>query len=212
MNDSFALLFDYGGVLVSSPFERVGDYAAMFGVSQDLATELVFGGPTTPRTHPWNLLECGLIEYDSYQTAFEGLVSARGVELPCPPLDVIYDLTPRRELLGVLKSLTTHTVHLGLATNNVAAMRDVWLAHVAGPPYRFTFDSSQMGVRKPDSTFFDIVVERLIAAGLSAEHSWLIDDLPENVEAAEAAGLRGALAPASEASLVAQVTRIVRQC
>jgi epoxide hydrolase-like predicted phosphatase len=50
--------------------------------------------------------------------------------------------------------------------------------------------SGQVGLRKPDAAIFRMATERI---GLSAGACVFVDDFPLNVEAAEAAGMRGVL-------------------
>ena len=49
------------------------------------------------------------------------------------------------------------------------------------------FMSYEMGVRKPDSRIYEMVLEKLGAPG---DQCFFIDDLPENIAAARAAGIQ----------------------
>jgi HAD superfamily hydrolase (TIGR01509 family) len=48
--------------------------------------------------------------------------------------------------------------------------------------------SAEEGVAKPDPRIYHIAVERL---GVRAEAAVFVDDLPENVQGAQAVGMRG---------------------
>lgn len=54
--------------------------------------------------------------------------------------------------------------------------------------FKETFASGEVGLRKPDAAFYDLVLQRV---GLSARDVFFVDDKRENVEAAQALGIHG---------------------
>lgn len=56
--------------------------------------------------------------------------------------------------------------------------------------FDYIFNTSDLGVAKPDPKVFHLIMDRV---GVEAEHSFFVDDLAENVEAAAALGMRAHL-------------------
>ena len=64
-----AVLFDFGGVLVSSPFELLGSAGHTAGVDPEVVLELMMGDYAADTDHPWHRLERGEIPMGEYAVA-----------------------------------------------------------------------------------------------------------------------------------------------
>ena len=56
-----AIMFDYGGVYIDSPFKVISEIANDMGVPDDLLKQITFGDFYVDGDHPWHRLERGEI-------------------------------------------------------------------------------------------------------------------------------------------------------
>lgn len=113
-------------------------------------------------------------------------------ELPISADDLIAvwcQIDPRPRMLEVVVEARAAGLKTALATNQ-QPYRGTWMQQ--NLPYADHFDelcySFELGLAKPDPAFFTEIVGRL---GVTPAEAVMIDDLPENVEAARSAGLHG---------------------
>jgi len=96
---------------------------------------------------------------------------------------------PYPDALPALQALAG-TLQLAVLTNGGPSMQDA-VEHAGHAGYfEQVFASLETGVRKPDADAYLSAVGQL---NIEPQAVWMVDDTPENVAAAEAAGLRGAL-------------------
>jgi putative hydrolase of the HAD superfamily len=99
-------------------------------------------------------------------------------------------MAPAREVLDLVRLLKARA-RVAVLTNNTTIIRDR-IDHLL-PELRplfgeAVFASAQFGVAKPDPEVYRLCLQEL---GASPAETLFVDDLPENVAGAEAAGLRG---------------------
>ncbi len=70
-----AVLFDFGGVILSSPFEAFRSYEARAGLPVDIIRTI---NSTDPDTNAWARLERSEIDVATFVTAFEAEAAALG--------------------------------------------------------------------------------------------------------------------------------------
>jgi FMN phosphatase YigB (HAD superfamily) len=203
------LLFDYGGVLVESPLERMRQYGERYGIPGEDAVNLVFGGSEDGGTHPWMLLEKGAIDFAGYRRLYTERQSAASRPLPCPTLDEIYDLRLNTPLLKTIAELSRKGWSVGVATNNVAEKRDFWLAQVRSDMFNVIFDSSRIGFRKPEEGFYEDIMRYARRTGVPEYAVCLVDDVSGNIDAARAFGMMGLVASGDLASIDRQVRKLL---
>jgi putative hydrolase of the HAD superfamily len=177
-----AALFDFGGVILSSPFEAFAHYER----SRDLpAGFLRRVNSTDPDTNAWARLERNQVDLDEFCALFEAEAEALGHRVDA------------REVLGLLSGelrpamveavrRCSERLATALLTNNVAGMS----GHPEGTGVLSLFDaiieSSQVGVRKPDPRFYELACERL---GIEPQEAVFLDDLGVNLKPARAMGM-----------------------
>lgn len=184
--DVRALLFDLGGVLLDVDFGRVlGTWAA--AARCDPAQLLArFSFDEAYCRH-----ERGEISAGEY---FDSLRSSLDLRLSDQEfLDGWNSLYAGViELIPAL--LTAAALHFPLYafTNSNAAHQAVWSTRFAGDLacFRTIFASSSLGLRKPDTSSFVAVCEKI---GLRPDQVMFFDDTPENAIGAEMAGLKTVL-------------------
>ena len=85
-------------------------------------------------------------------------------------------------LVAAVRALKRAGFSVGILTNNVVEWSPHWRAMVGlDDVVDLIVDSSAERTRKPEASFFQVATER---SGVAAEHSLLIDDVGENIEAA----------------------------
>lgn len=116
--------------------------------------------------------------------------------------------TPIPETIELAHALASQGRRLALASNtnplDINAIRTSY-PDVLAPFADRLFLSYELGVMKPDDSFFHAITDRL---GVKPESSLFIDDKPENVDVAQACGMRG-IVYRSPGQLHAELTALV---
>lgn len=187
-----AILWDFGGVLTTSPFEAFNRYERERGIPADFIRGV---NATNPYENAWAQFESSRIGTDEFDEAFLKETTAAGH--PIRGKDVLAllsgDVRPR-----MMAALTTCKQHFRNAclTNNVKTGQGPGMSTDTERATRVSevmalFDlvveSSIEGVRKPDPRAYEIVLERL---GLVPERMLFLDDLGINLKPAAQMGMR----------------------
>jgi epoxide hydrolase-like predicted phosphatase len=188
-----AVIFDFGGVFVDSPFAAVGSAAAGLGVDPDWLLDAVFGTYDEDTDHPWHRLERGEIPLDQARTEIAEL-SVRSGGPPLDPVEMLMALGGggmRTAMVDFCRSARDRGVATSLLTNNAAEFAAFWRPLL---PLEELFvdviDSSDVGMRKPDPRIFELALSRLDVEPSAAA---FVDDAPGNVAGARAVGLHAVL-------------------
>lgn len=186
-----AVLWDFGGVLTTSPFEAFNRYER----ERDIPADFIRGiNATNPDDNAWARFESSRIDLDAFDAAFLEESTAAGH--PVPGRDVIGllsgDVRPR--MVAALRRCG-ETMTNACLTNNVRAgsgpgmARDAERADAVAAVmgmFDLVVESSIEGVRKPDPRAYEIVLERL---GVPADRVVYLDDLGINLKPAAAMGM-----------------------
>ena len=188
-----AILLDFGGVYMDSPFQAVSDIAVETGVEPTLLKNIIFGDYHQDGQHPWHQLERGEI---SLEEAREGIIR----EGQKHQLDTdIYQLFARFATVerGLKTALLDKTLEwkerglqLALVTNNIrefTGWQDLF-PYPVDDVYHTISDSSMLGIRKPDPAIYQHTLQALSVA---PQQALFLDDYPSNVEAAVNLGIHG---------------------
>lgn len=186
-----AVIFDFTGVLTSSPGEAMK--SRLVGHDIDLATmmAITLGPLHEDGNHPWHELERGTITMDAYQAAIEVLWRAEGfTSFPGPPPgdEFLKLLRPVPEMIDAARAVRSAGYRTAILTNNVrewSAWREQW---DADDLVDVVVDSSEVGLRKPDPAIFELTLQRL--GGPEAGRTLFLDDFPWNIAAADALGMQ----------------------
>jgi putative hydrolase of the HAD superfamily len=187
-----AVLWDFGGVITSSPFEAFNRMEAARGLPHNLVRQI---NAADPDGNAWARFERAEIDAGAFDTAFAAEAAALGHDLR--GADVIAclagDIRPR--MLAALDWLKGNGFALGCITNNVPAgkaagmaMTDVRAAAVADALSRFdhVIESSKVGVRKPDPAIYQMMCDTI---GVAPERCVYLDDLGINCKPAAMLGM-----------------------
>ena len=193
MTDSIAaILWDFGGVLTSSPFEAFNDLEDSLGAPRDFIRTI---NATNPQHNAWAKFESNQVSLAEFDELFAAESAARGHRIP--GREVIArlsgDLRPR--MVDALKLCKQH-FKVACITNNVKAgegpgmSRSTTKAAAIGEVmalFDLVVESSIEGIRKPDPDIYKLTCERL---EVNTNHAVFLDDLGINLKPAKAMGMR----------------------
>jgi len=181
-----AVLFDFGGVLSSSPFEAFARYEAANGLPDGFVRSL---NATNPDDNAWARLERNELGFDAFCQAFEAEAAAAGGRLDARSLFASFAGELRPAMLEAVARCREH-YKTGLLTNNfltpLADQGDAGLGEVLAL-FDAVVESSVVGVRKPDPRFYLLACDRL---GVVPAQAVFLDDLGVNLKPARALGMR----------------------
>ena len=187
-----AVVWDFGGVFTTSPFEAFNRYEAARGLPKDLIRTV---NATNPLENAWALFERAEIGRDGFDTKF--LEESTALGHPVRGADVLPllsgDVRPR--MVEALK-LCKARFKVGCITNNMAQGHGPGMSATAEGATRSAgimalFDviveSSKTGIRKPDPRIYQIACEQL---GVEPAACVYLDDLGINCKPAAQLGMQ----------------------
>ncbi len=183
-----AVLFDFSGVLTSSPWPALS--ASALG---DL--ELLVGPYHEDTDHPWHRLERGEVTIEEWLTAVQAAAAAAGTELDLAPMqNLLSTLTVHDQVVVYIERLRSDGYRTALVTNNVREGSATWRAMIAVDDlFDVVVDSSAVGMRKPNPAIFEHALAQL--GGVAPDRAVFLDDVEGNLAGARAAGLHAILVP-----------------
>jgi putative hydrolase of the HAD superfamily len=184
-----AVIFDFGGVFTSSPFEAFNRYERARGLPDDLIRKI---NSTNHLENAWARFERAELDLDGFDNAFAAEAAAFGFELPGRDVIPLLAGDVRPEMVEALRRIKTK-FKTGCITNNVPSMQAIG----AGKPdnlYRreivemfdHLIESSKIGLRKPDPRIYRLMCKALSVA---PEECVYLDDLGGNLKPARAMGM-----------------------
>jgi len=181
--DFDAVFFDFGGVVLSSPFEAFAVYEQRVGLPPD-AVRMI--NATNPDTNAWARFERSELGVDEFVDTFEHEARDLGLEVSGADVLACLDGSLRPAMVEVVRrcsaSLTT-----ALLTNNVVSMeRDRSDLIDVISLFDVVVESSVVGVRKPQPEFYELACE---LAKVEPERVVFLDDLGVNLKPARAMGM-----------------------
>lgn len=212
MNSDFeAILWDFGGVLTSSPFEAFNRYEAQLGLPRDFIRTV---NATNPESNAWADFESSRISADEFDARFQEETRRAGHAIPGRiVIDMLSgDVRPR--MVEALKRCKQH-YRVACITNNVKSGEGPGMARSADKAARvrevmalfdLVVESSKEGVRKPDPRIYELTCQRL---NVSPAKSVFLDDLGINLKPARDLGMT-TIKVVSEAQAIAELAAVLR--
>ena len=183
-----AVFWDFGGVILSSPFDAFLQYEAKKGLPQGFLRKV---NATDPDANAWALLERNEVSPRDFNELFMAESTALGH--PVPGSDVLQLLAGeiRPAMVQALDTVKAAGYRMACLTNNVVggdgASQERREA-IAAVMSRFdaVVESSKVGCRKPETRFYEIACETL---QVSPNECIFLDDLGVNLKPAAAMGM-----------------------
>ena len=205
-----AVLWDFGGVLTSSPFEAFGRYEVEHNLPKDFIRSI---NATNPDTNAWAQFESSTISAAEFDVAFARESSAKGHEIKGKDVLALLSGDIRPRMVAALKQIKQH-YRVGCITNNVKSGQGAGMARsekkataVAAVMALFDtiIESSVVGVRKPDLKIYQMACE---AMQIEPHEALFLDDLGINLKPAKALGMT-TIKVLSEAQALADLEQIL---
>ena len=187
-----AVLWDFGGVILSSPFEAFNRYEAEIGLPRDFIRGL---NARNPDTNAWARMERSEIGLDEFAVLFEAEARAQGHELSGHHVMKILSGEVRPEMVEALRRVAGR-FRVACITNNMPTGEGPGMAREPARAreiarimalFEHVVESSKIGMRKPDPRIYRHACDLL---GVEPEHSVYLDDLGINLKPAREMGMR----------------------
>ena len=184
-----AVLWDFGGVILSSPFEAFNRYEDSRGLPRDIIRRV---NATNPHSNAWALLERSEISPARFDSLFAEESAALGHSIPGADVLGLLSGEVRPEMVAALDSVIDAGYLTACLTNNVVSTSEPAnerQQEVRAVMARFhhVVESSKVGCRKPEPRFYEIACGLL---GVTPDECVFLDDLGINLKPAAAMGMR----------------------
>jgi putative hydrolase of the HAD superfamily len=186
-----AVLWDFGGVILASPFEAFRRYEAEHDLPIDFIRSV---NSTNTHTNAWALLERSDVTAGQFDALFATESEALGHRVPGSDVLALLGGEVRPEMVAMLDRVKDAGYLTACLTNNVVGSDGLDLAgharaaEIAAIMDRFDVivESSKVGVRKPEPRFYEIACELL---GVQPQECVFLDDLGINLKPAAVMGM-----------------------
>ena len=183
-----AVIWDFGGVISSSPFEAFARFEAERGLPPDFLRTV---NATRPQSNAWARLERAELDVAGFDAAFAEESRALGHEVRGAHVLPLLAGEIRPAMVEALRRVRTR-LRTGCITNNFVAMDR---ASPFGGLYKaeimelfdHVIESAKVGLRKPDPRIYAMMTEAL---GVDPARCVYLDDLGVNLRPARVLGMR----------------------
>ncbi len=179
-----AVMFDFGGVISSSPFESFARLEAERGLPPGFIRTV---NSTDPDDNAWAQLERGEVDVDTFGALWSTEARALGHDVDGRQVLEMLAGEIRPQMVAAIRTCSS-SYKTACLTNNFSRAEAVVSEEVAAIYALFdaVLESRVLGVRKPDPRFYELACERL---GVSPEECVFLDDLGVNLKPARALGM-----------------------
>jgi len=206
-----AVIFDFGGVITSSPFEAFNRLEAARGLPQDFVRKV---NAIDPDSNAWARFERAQVSAAEFDALFAAEARAQGFELSGRDVLAVLAGTVRPAMVRALDQLRDAGFRIACITNNVPTGKGAGLARSHDRSdeleqifarFEHVIESSKAGVRKPDPRIYLMMCEKL---GLEPNACVYLDDLGVNCKPAAQLGM-AAIKVTGEAQALADLSALV---
>ncbi|MEL6875933.1 MAG: HAD-IA family hydrolase [Pseudomonadota bacterium] len=198
------VIWDFGGVITSSPFDAFNRLEAEQDQPKDSVRRI---NSANPHDNAWAKFERSEIDAAGFDQLFAEEARAIGVDLRGKDVLACLAGDIRPDMVATLDRLKSEDFAIGCITNNVPAgkgssmaMDDAKAEAVAAIMQRFdhVIESSKIGIRKPDPRIYEMMCEAL---DVKPAQCIYLDDLGINCKPAAALGMAAIKVTAGEQAL-----------
>lgn len=183
--DVKAVLWDFGGVLTTSPFDAFSAYESKFGLPAGAIRKL---NATNPDDNAWARFERSHIAVDEFVTLFEQEATDAGFSIDAMALLASLSGELRPAMVEALRRCHER-LKTGLLTNNFVVGEGSTIADGYSPVlglFDAVIQSSTSGFRKPDPRFYETACQML---QVQPHEAVFLDDLGVNLKPARQMGM-----------------------
>jgi putative hydrolase of the HAD superfamily len=207
--DIQAVLWDFGGVFTTSPFENFNKLEAEVGAPRDFIRRV---NSTNPHDNAWAKFESSSVSLDEFDELFAAESAKLGHRIPGKDVVAMLSGSLRPRMVKVLEICRAH-FRVACITNNVKAgkgpsmTRDEEKASQVAQVmelFDLVVESSVEGIRKPNPAIYELTCQRL---GVRPDGSVFLDDLGINLKPAKAMGMH-TIKVLDEAQAIDELARV----
>jgi putative hydrolase of the HAD superfamily len=183
-----AVIWDFGGVITTSPFEAFARFEIERGLPADIIRR------TNANNHwenAWAKFERAEVDLETFDHLFAAESLALGAEVRGKDVLPLLSGDLRPEMVEALR-LVGARFKTGCITNNLPANsigskggRSFYVAEVMAL-FDHVIESAKIGLRKPDSRIYQMMVDAL---GVNPKHCVYLDELGVNLKPAREMGM-----------------------
>ena len=187
-----AVIWDFGGVFTTSPFEAFARYEREKGIPIGTIRKI---NATNHENNAWAHFERSDVDMEGFDRMFADEARALGFDIPGKDVLPLLSGDFRPEMIEALRRVRTQ-FKTGCITNNMptntvagasspAAGRSIYAREIM-EMFDQLIESSKIGIRKPDPRIYTMMCEML---GVAPAACVFLDDLGPNLKPARAMGM-----------------------
>ena len=182
-----AVIWDFGGVITSSPFEAFNKFELDNNLPKDIIRTI---NSENPDDNAWAKFERNDIDINEFDTLFSKEADKKGFQISGKQVVKLLSGDIRKPMVDFLLSLKEN-YKLGCITNNIQNSKDDKVNHLNQASqvmkiFDHIIESSKVGLRKPDPKIYYMSCDAL---GVRPEECLYLDDLGINLKPARKIGM-----------------------
>jgi putative hydrolase of the HAD superfamily len=182
-----AIIWDFGGVITSSPFEAFNKFELSNNLPKDIIRTI---NSENPDNNAWAKFERNDIDLDEFDNLFSIEADKKGFKISGKKVVKLLSGEIRKQMVDFL-SLLKKDYKLGCITNNIQNSKNEKVNHLneAGQVMKIfdhIIESSKVGLRKPDPKIYYMSCDAL---NVKPEECIYLDDLGINLKPAREIGM-----------------------
>ena len=182
-----AIIWDFGGVITSSPFEAFNKFELSNNLPKDIIRTI---NSENPDNNAWAKFERNDIDLDEFDNLFSIEADKKGFKISGKQVVKLLSGEIRKQMVDFL-SLLKKDYKLGCITNNIQNSKNEKVNHLneAGQVMKIfdhIIESSKVGLRIPDPKIYYMSCDAL---GVKPEECIYLDDLGINLKPAREIGM-----------------------
>ncbi len=207
-----AVLWDFGGVITTSPFDAFNRYEAARGLPANAIRQV---NARNPDSNAWARLERDEIDAAGFDALFAAEAADLGIEIRGSEVLPLLSGDVRPRMVAALDACRAAGYALGCITNNARIGHGAGMAgsenqssEIAAILARFdhVIESSKAGLRKPDPRIYQLMCDTI---GVPPQACVYLDDLGINCKPAAMLGMH-AIKVTSEEQALADLGKALR--
>lgn len=180
-----AVIFDYGGVVLKSPYSSLKDIAVTYEVSIEILIKKI---------QPFlKLFQKGLINENQFWKQLSSVlkkpVPKNKEDLWRKGFEETFYIYP--EIINFVQKLKTQSIKTAVLSNTIKPHVDIITKHDGYKDFNIVILSREVNLQKPDSEIYLLTIKQL---GTKPEECVFIDDKDENLRPAKKLGMKTILA------------------
>ena len=180
-----AIIWDFGGVITSSPFEAFNKFEETNGLPKDIIRTI---NSENPDMNAWAQFESNSITIDQFDDLFLKEAKAKGFDIKGRDIIKLLKGSIRENMVSFLRELKSN-FKLGCITNNVKPSSEENTDNEtkeAMSIFDHVIESSIVGIRKPNPEIYMMSCDAL---NVSPDQCIYLDDLGINLKPARELGM-----------------------